>query len=84
MPTTALVSGEETQMSLKISDEDELFLSELVDARVKEILGVEAPEEQVELIYNAMVIRVRSIFEGVQNKAYKKGRTDGYFDCDCW
>lgn len=84
MRTIAHVSDEEIQMSLKISDEDELFISELVDARVKEILGVEAPEEQVELIYNAMVIRVRSIFEGVQNNAYKKGRTDGYFDCDCW
>lgn len=71
-------------MSLKISDEDELFISELIDARVKEILGVEAPEEQVELIHNAMVIRIRSIFEKVQKKAYKKGRTEGYFDCDCW
>lgn len=71
-------------MGIKISDEDELFISELVYARVKEVLAVDAPKEQFELVYDAMVIRVRTIFEKVQKKAYKKGRTEGYFDCDCW
>lgn len=71
-------------MPLKISDEDEKFLSELVDAKVREILVSYASEEQFELIRSSMMVRVRSIFEGVQKKSYEKGRTDGYFDCDCW
>lgn len=71
-------------MSLKISDEDELFLAKLIEARAVEIAGPNANEDQIELLADALKIKLESIFQKVTKKVYEKGRTEGYFDCDCW
>lgn len=69
-------------MNSEISDEEAEFLAELVEARTNEILGSDAPKDQLELVSGLLAVKLKLIIENVRREAYSEGEIDGNSKCD--